>query len=201
MVEEVSNGQHAISLIHKIKPELVVTDIRMPVLDGLGLIKMAVQEEENQPKFIIISGYSDFTYAQTAVRYGVHDFILKPIDKDEMESLKTLSRTHNKQKILQEKNEELNWKLLTHSLTRKSQLNMVGNPDSGGVWAPCLSYHAGTYYLIYSDVKSFKDTHNYMVTAQDIMCPWSEPIFLNCSGFDPSLFHDNDGRKWLVNMV
>ncbi|SEN66899.1 xylan 1,4-beta-xylosidase [Mesobacillus persicus] len=98
-----------------------------------------------------------------------------------------------------------NWRLLTHPLTRKSQLDMIGNPDSGGIWAPCLSYHEGTYYLIFTDVKTligpFKDTHNYLITAEDIMGPWSEPIYLNSSGFDPSLFHDDDGKKWLVNMV
>ena len=63
----------------------------------------------------------------------------------------------------------------------------------------------GRFYLIYTDVKSFigsfKDTHNYLVTAEDIHGPWSEPIYLNSSGFDPSLFHDRDGRKYLVNMV
>jgi xylan 1,4-beta-xylosidase len=99
----------------------------------------------------------------------------------------------------------VNWRLLTHALTRKSQVNMEGNINSGGVWAPCLTYSEGTFYLIYTDVKSrkgaYKDTHNYLVTAQDIMGPWSEPIYLNSSGFDPSLFHDDDGRKWLVNML
>jgi xylan 1,4-beta-xylosidase len=98
-----------------------------------------------------------------------------------------------------------NWKLITHPLSRKSQLNMLGNPDSGGIWAPCLSYHDGTFYLVFTDVKShmgpFKDTHNYLVTANDIMGPWSEPIYLNSSGFDPSLFHDADGKKWVLNMV
>ncbi|MDQ0253235.1 xylan 1,4-beta-xylosidase [Evansella vedderi] len=98
-----------------------------------------------------------------------------------------------------------NWKLITHPLSRKTQVDMVGNPDSGGVWAPCLSYDNGTFYLIYTDVKShsggFKDTHNYLTMANDIMGPWSEPIYLNSSGFDPSLFHDEDGKKWLVNMV
>jgi len=98
-----------------------------------------------------------------------------------------------------------NWRLLTHPLTRKSQLDMIGNPSSGGIWAPCLSYSDGTFYLVYTDVKShlgpFKDTHNYLVTATDITGPWSEPVYLNSSGFDPSLFHDEDGRKWLLNMV
>jgi xylan 1,4-beta-xylosidase len=98
-----------------------------------------------------------------------------------------------------------NWRLIGHPLTRKSQLDMIGNPDSGGIWAPCLSHHEGTFYLIFTDVKShigpFKDTHNYVVTAEDIEGPWSDPIYLNSSGFDPSLYHDDDGKKWLVNMV
>lgn len=58
---------------------------------------------------------------------------------------------------------------------------------------------------MYTDVKrkdgSFKDTHNYIVTAERIEGPWSDPIYINSSGFDPSLFHDDDGRKWFVNML
>lgn len=99
----------------------------------------------------------------------------------------------------------IHWKLVAHPLNRVSQLDMEGNPSSGGIWAPCLTYDKGTFYLIYTDVKSyggiFKDTHNYLVTATNICGEWSEPIYLNSSGFDPSLFHDEDGRKWLVNMT
>jgi xylan 1,4-beta-xylosidase len=101
----------------------------------------------------------------------------------------------------------VNWRVLTQPLARVSQLDMRGNGDSGGIWAPCLSYDNGTFYLIYTDVKAFsmhapfKDTHNYLVTASNIEGPWSEPVYLNSSGFDPSLFHDTDGRKWFLNMV
>jgi xylan 1,4-beta-xylosidase len=99
----------------------------------------------------------------------------------------------------------VHWKLVTRPLRRVSQLDLVGNPNSCGIWAPCLSFHEGTYYLIYTDVKCFKgifkDSHNYLVTTRDIAGDWSEPIHLNSSGFDPSLFHDDDGRKWLVNMI
>ena len=98
----------------------------------------------------------------------------------------------------------VNWRVLTHPLTRTRQLDMRGCPNSGGIWAPCLSYDKGTFYLIYTNVTSrtgtMLDTPNYMVTATDIMGPWSEPIFLNASGFDPSLFHDDDGCKYLLNM-
>jgi xylan 1,4-beta-xylosidase len=99
----------------------------------------------------------------------------------------------------------VNWKLITRPLKRTSQLNMAGNPNSCGIWAPCLSYHDGVFYLIYTDQKifetTFKDPHNYLVTTNDITGDWSEPIVMNSSGFDPSLFHDDDGKKWFVNML
>jgi len=97
-----------------------------------------------------------------------------------------------------------NWRLIGHALTRSSQLEMRGVPDSGGIWAPSLSHHDGLFYLIYTIVRtrtgSFKDVHNYLTTAAQISGPWSEPTYLNSSGFDASLFHDDDGRKWLVNV-
>lgn len=99
----------------------------------------------------------------------------------------------------------VHWQLITHPLTRVSQLDMAGNPGSGGVWAPCLSYDDGLFYLVYSNVRNlsggFIDVDNYLVTATDINGPWSEPVFLNSGGFDPSMFHDADGRKYLLNMV
>jgi xylan 1,4-beta-xylosidase len=108
----------------------------------------------------------------------------------------------------------VHWRLLARPLTRPSQLNMLGDPDSCGVWAPCLSYENGLFYLIYTDVKRYgrttqpgsvgaglRDMHNYLVTSPTIDGEWSDPIYLNSSGFDPSLFHDDDGRKYLVNML
>lgn len=98
-----------------------------------------------------------------------------------------------------------NWELVTRPLTRKTQLDMRGDPDSCGVWAPCLSHDGEKFWLVYTDVKrkdgSFKDAHNYIVWADAIDGPWSDPVYVNSSGFDPSLFHDDDGRKWFVNML
>lgn len=97
------------------------------------------------------------------------------------------------------------WRLLTHALTRSSQLDLVGDADSRGVFAPCLSYDKGTFHLVYTNCRHldarYYDGHNYLVTAPAVTGPWSEPVYLNSSGFDPSLFHDDDGRKWLVNML
>jgi len=97
------------------------------------------------------------------------------------------------------------WRLVSRPLNRISQLNMTGNPDSGGIWAPQLSYADERFWLIYTDVKvtegQWKDCHNYLVTCDTIDGEWSEPIHMNSSGFDPSLFHDNDGKKYFVNMM
>lgn len=97
-----------------------------------------------------------------------------------------------------------NWRLASRPLNRLSQLNMMGNPNSGGVWAPALSYSDGHFWLIFTDVKvtegQWKDCHNYLVTCDTIDGEWSEPIYLNSSGFDPSLYHDESGKKYLVNM-
>jgi len=99
----------------------------------------------------------------------------------------------------------VSWRLLHRPLNRPSQLNMLGEPDSCGVWAPCLTYSDGLFWLIFTDVKRFdgnyKDSHNYLVTCDSIDGEWSDPVYMNSSGFDPSLFHDVDGKKWFVNMV
>ena len=98
----------------------------------------------------------------------------------------------------------VNWTLVARPLNRASLLDMRGNPDSCGVWAPSLSYADGRFWLVYTDVKrfdgAFKDAHNYITTCSEIDGEWADPWYVNSSGFDPSLFHDDDGRKWFVNM-
>lgn len=97
-----------------------------------------------------------------------------------------------------------NWRLVARPLNRAALLDMRGNPDSGGIWAPCLSYADGRFWLVYTDMKrldgSFKDAPNYITTCDTIDGHWSDPIYVNSSGFDPSLFHDDDGRKYFMNM-
>lgn len=83
---EADDGEAALRIIEACKPELVITDIRMPELDGLGLIRAVKEMGNTETKFIIISGYGDFNYAQQAIKYDVKDFILKPIDEEELTS-------------------------------------------------------------------------------------------------------------------
>ncbi|PNQ82289.1 response regulator [Paenibacillus sp. F4] len=103
IVGEADNGEDALELISRIHPDLVITDIRMPVLDGLELIRSVLEQSTEHPAFIILSGYSDFAYAQQAIRYGVHDFMLKPIDEGDFSAtLRKLSeRLHREQQNAQ----------------------------------------------------------------------------------------------------
>jgi xylan 1,4-beta-xylosidase len=109
----------------------------------------------------------------------------------------------------------VNWRLLTRPLRRQAQLDMRGDPDSCGVWAPALRFIGGQFYLIYTDMKrygrtsgaggapgaSMRDLNNFLVTAETIDGEWSDPVFLNSSGFDPSIFADNDGRIYVLNQL
>lgn len=80
---EAANGAEAIELITQTCPHIVITDIRMPECDGLELVKYLSQ---NHPKIktMILSGYDDFSYAQTAIRYSVSDYLLKPVVVDDL---------------------------------------------------------------------------------------------------------------------
>ena len=98
----------------------------------------------------------------------------------------------------------VNWQLMARPLNRAALLDMRGNPDSGGIWAPCLSHSDGRFWLVYTDVKrldgAFKDAHNYITSCEAIDGEWADPIYVNSKGFDTSLFHDDDGRKYFLNL-
>lgn len=77
------NGQEGLSLIRTLNPDLVLTDIRMPVMDGIQMIRQAA-EESHRPEFIILSGYDEFSYAKTAMSFGVEAYLLKPALNEEI---------------------------------------------------------------------------------------------------------------------
>lgn len=90
VIATAENGLEALELIRTQHPDIVITDIRMPGCNGLELVRLG---KENNPRmeFVIISGYRHFEYARSAIRYGVNDYILKPIKKEELtETLKKL---------------------------------------------------------------------------------------------------------------
>lgn len=78
-----SDGAEAYEAWKKIQPQLVITDIKMPEMDGLELSRL-LKEADPNIEIIIISGYKDFTYAKEAIKHGVKSYILKPVDEEEL---------------------------------------------------------------------------------------------------------------------
>lgn len=99
-----------------------------------------------------------------------------------------------------------NWELYTHILSDDNAVNLRGLPSGKGLWAPCLTYceEEGLFYVIYGVMNSMNaryfDIDNYLITASDIRGPWSEPVYLHSAGFDASIYHGDDGRKWIVSL-
>lgn len=97
------------------------------------------------------------------------------------------------------------WKLVKNILTKRSQTDLTRLHPCCGIWSPELSYDPAEkrFYLVFtvvlSENKWMFDADNYLMWTDDILGEWSEPVYLNSSGFDTSLLHDDDGRKWLLN--
>ncbi|MCR5154897.1 MAG: glycoside hydrolase family 43 protein [Lachnospiraceae bacterium] len=90
----------------------------------------------------------------------------------------------------------INWTQIGHVLTRPSQLALKeGAPNRIGIYAPTIRYHEGTFYCIVTNVGG-NPGGNFYVTAKDPFGEWSEPIFTDFGGIDPSLFFDDDGKVY-----
>ena len=87
VIGEAADGVSGAELILRTKPDLVVTDIRMPGMDGIGMLKEVRRQgrDEGRPVAIIVSGHQEFEYARSALKLGVEDYLLKPIDDRELE--------------------------------------------------------------------------------------------------------------------
>lgn len=113
------NGRQALALFERVSPHFVITDIRMPLMDGLELTR-SLKERSPDLKVMLLSGYSDFAYAKEAIRFGVSNYLLKPVDVAELEAeLLRIKRSID----------SLNLSLRTRSLTRAQQ----AGPRGGGI--------------------------------------------------------------------
>ena len=144
LLQFVNNGKDAFNLICAQNPDIVITDIRMPIMDGLEIIRES-RKMNLDTKFIFISGYRLFEYAQNAIKYGVEDFLLKPINQAELngalrnicEEKHKLLKQQDDQKQIQsvlKKSRNILYDELLQSLLRKG-------PQTGGVEEVNRQYH------------------------------------------------------------
>ena len=155
---EASNGKQALNVLRSENIDLLLTDIKMPHMDGLELSKRA-KEENEELQIVIFSGYNDFTFAQEAIRYGVKEYVLKPVDPDTFH--KTInkvkaeisSRRTQKQKAEKEKNFLLQYFLQAYLYSGNEEvLKKAGDILDASSWE---QWHCAI--LIESD-KTFFDT-------------------------------------------
>ncbi len=157
---EGKNGADTLEQILISRPDVVLMDIRMPKLSGLDVIKQA-KEQGFQGKFIILSGYSDFSYAQEAIKYGVTYYLTKPIDEDELEKAvleakKSLTEEQSAQKKLVEYRSKARDLILQDILQNKADYAYLDYHD--------MDLEASVYQvIIYTNYnqESFQTTWNF----------------------------------------
>ncbi|MBS6195047.1 MAG: response regulator [Clostridiales bacterium] len=118
------NGMEALNLIMDYNPDVVISDIKMPILDGLALIEQA-SKLDSHPEFIILSGYGEFEYAKKAMQYGIKHYLLKPTNRNELISALISIRTeYEKHPISQNltANTQTSFSTPGESLVRKCKL-------------------------------------------------------------------------------
>lgn len=139
------NGLEACEMVKQIKPDILITDIRMPGCNGLDLIGNAKKSVEDL-QIVIISGYAHFAYAQTAIKFGVGDYLLKPINKVELAS--TLQKFKERiEEKMQLKEEQLWIQHKSEADIRLFHANLVDRLLEKKVWRPTVKILQEDYYL------------------------------------------------------
>lgn len=118
VIGEAQNGKEGMEMALLYEPDLIITDIRMPVMDGLEMMRQ-LQETEEKWHFVILSGYSEFEYAKKAIRYGADDYLIKPLAPEDV--MKLLDSMEEKLKKERTKNQEKPEVLLRNYLVEKEE--------------------------------------------------------------------------------
>ncbi|WP_372662469.1 response regulator [Cohnella sp.] len=196
---EAENGMQALNLIKQLTPDLVIVDIRMPVLDGLELIRQVNVEGEHQPLFIILSGYPDFSYAQQAFRYNVSDYILKPVDEQELvATLKRIAITLNQKQLLSMTREKPLVEIIIESLVQAEPDEQVMTQIAHTLELPLTSSY--TYVIAEIQDKLPHREIDYMQPLQTLLQRFfhleGQPLLIHVRAYNqygfivPSLWQD-----------
>ncbi len=105
VIAEASNGIEALELVEELRPDVVISDIKMPYLDGIELIQQ-IRLAHPTTTLVILSGYDEFTYAQQAMRWGVTEYVLKPVSVEDLSNLLSRLRTILDEEIRRSKDED-----------------------------------------------------------------------------------------------
>lgn len=103
MAGDAENGEEALEKVEQLQPDVVLTDIRMPYMDGLTLAKR-IRQKYPSIRILIFSGYDDFEYAQQAIKLNVTEYILKPVNMEELSEILARVKENLDEEIEQRRN-------------------------------------------------------------------------------------------------
>ncbi|HHU36955.1 MAG TPA: response regulator [Treponema sp.] len=165
LVGEAPDGEMALALLKDIKPDILITDIRMPFLDGLALSRI-VRKTQPWIKIIILSGHDEFAYAQEAISIGVEEYLLKPVSAaDMMKSLDKIASRIEEEKTIRTATEKLQRKMLTSNDILKEK------------WLSELVSGGNTSSVFFEQAREFDIdivAHFYSVAIADLCCESSD---------------------------
>lgn len=123
------NGQQALEIARKQRPSIILCDIRMPLLDGIGFLE-SLRSFDEDAEVIMMTGYQDFSYVRSVVRYEVKDYLLKPIDYEEL--ARTIKRIADevRERSQQRKNVQKEWRRMFHLAYEKVLYDLLADLDS-----------------------------------------------------------------------
>ena len=124
-----ADGEEALDAVRRLRPDIVITDIRMPRMDGLELIKRCVSEGCDA-EFVILSGFGEFSYAQRAMLYGVRHYLLKPSRKEELISVLKEIRDEREGKSVSGINSDAHFTEDADGLSRRYREALEGKADA-----------------------------------------------------------------------
>lgn len=169
-----NDGNKAFQMCEELAPDLLITDIRMPGLSGIDLIKK-LYEAFPDIKVIIITGYSQFLYAQQALKYGVVDYLLKPIQKEELENAlekgldlidTEIVRNFNNKNLALKSMQEIKDNLLTLILNGRNRSTKFGSGDRF-LEEYHLKFHGNAWQLL--QIECILNSEENMISLQEFL--------------------------------
>ncbi|WP_461205000.1 response regulator transcription factor [Clostridium sp. DL1XJH146] len=171
VTSEATNGLEAKELIQSNKPDIIISDIKMPGMDGIKLSKY-IHENFPEIKVILLTGYSDFEYAQSAIRYNVVDFVLKPSSNNKItEAIESAIKIISKERLKSQKLELMKDKINNNlSLLQEKFLydyihEIIQNQTTIQNTMKELNINLTTYYILYFKFSS--NTYNELIVLKE----------------------------------
>ncbi len=200
VVGEARNGEEALKVMAECKPELVITDIRMPIMDGIELAEK-IRELHLELPIIFLSAYSDFAYTKQAIKLGVTDYITKPVDLQELFDVVNLviqgeRQNHRDERIQQE---HVITSMLSEDISILEKEQLLANENIAGFPVIVLSIEIDNIELLYSMGKPLSQLSLREIVNHTIkFYPYKSMTFLDRRGLYLLLFRPSTGF-WDMN--